>query len=173
MKMSRRAKRMEQHYKRSKGDPGLNIVSLMDIFTLLVFFLLISSGEVENMTSNKAIKLPESIAKDKPRETSVIVVSNDEILFQGEKIANVSDIAVSEQEVIAPLVTALENLSARSLVAVDTTPALGQPAAEREVTIMGDRDIPFKLLKKIMASCTAAKYDHISLAVLNKSSTGE
>jgi hypothetical protein len=37
---------------------------------------------------------------------------------------------------------------------------------------MGDRQIPYKLLKRIMATCTAADYGQLSLAVLQKSSDG-
>ena len=40
--------------------------------------------------------------------------------------------------------------------------------ADREVTIMGDREIPYSLLKKVMATCTAADYGRLSLAVLQK-----
>ena len=42
--------------------------------------------------------------------------------------------------------------------------------AGREVTIMGDKDIPYRLLKKVMATCTESDYGQISLAVLQKSS---
>jgi biopolymer transport protein ExbD len=42
--------------------------------------------------------------------------------------------------------------------------------AGREVTIMGDKDIPYRLLKKVMATCTESEYGRISLAVLQKSS---
>ena len=40
---------------------------------------------------------------------------------------------------------------------------------DREVTIMGDRELPYSVLKKVMASCTEADYGKISLAVLQKS----
>ena len=41
----------------------------------------------------------------------------------------------------------------------------------REVTIMGDKDIPYRLLKKVMADVyTDSDYGQISLAVLQKSS---
>ena len=41
--------------------------------------------------------------------------------------------------------------------------------AQREVTIMGDKEIPYSLLKKVMATCTQADYGMLSLAVLQKS----
>ncbi|HBX40956.1 MAG TPA: biopolymer transporter ExbD, partial [Marinobacter adhaerens] len=41
MKTSRKAKRIRRHYGRMKKSGGLNLVSLMDIFTILVFFLMV------------------------------------------------------------------------------------------------------------------------------------
>ena len=79
MKMSRRALRMEKHHKRKRSVLGINLVSLMDIFTILVFFLLVNSSEVEVLPSAKTIQLPESLAAEKPRETLVVMVTEDEI----------------------------------------------------------------------------------------------
>ncbi|MEJ2362362.1 MAG: hypothetical protein P8Z75_13220 [Gammaproteobacteria bacterium] len=42
MKESHRTRRMERHHKRNKKTATLNMVSMMDIFTILVFFLLVS-----------------------------------------------------------------------------------------------------------------------------------
>ena len=92
MKMSRRAKRMERHHKRNKRGAALNMVSLMDIFTILVFFLLVSSTTVQDLPNTKEIKLPESIAEKLPKETVVIVVGSNDIVVQGRKIADVQEI---------------------------------------------------------------------------------
>ncbi|VAW84227.1 hypothetical protein MNBD_GAMMA16-1494 [hydrothermal vent metagenome] len=166
MKLSRRAKRMERHHKRAKRIPGLNLVSLMDIFTILVFFLLVSSGEVEELPNSNAIKLPESIAMEKPRESLVIMVTNEEVIILGKTVASVFDILASEEDVIPEIKAALERVNESTIRR--TTSTTEDNAIEREATIMGDRDIPYKVLKKIMASCTAANYNHISLAVVKK-----
>ena len=65
MQMSRRALRMERHHKRHRSRGGLNLVSLMDIFTILVFFLLVNSSEVQTLPNAKDLELPESIADRK------------------------------------------------------------------------------------------------------------
>ena len=160
MQMSRRAKRMQRHHKRNRAG-GLNLVSLMDIFTILVFFLLVSSTEVQDIPSTKSIKLPESVSVEKPREVLSIVISGEDILIQGETVVSVTDAIISESDVIDEIKTALENVTSRSVLTDET-------ATDREVMIMGDRDLPYKLLKKIMASCTEAKYNNISLAVVKK-----
>ncbi|WP_455206246.1 ExbD/TolR family protein [Kaarinaea lacus] len=161
---SRRAKRMERHHKRHKQGAGLNMISLMDIFTILVFFLLVSSSTVQDLPSTKQIKLPESIADKLPKETVVIVVNNDDILVQGNKIVDVKSVINSDQPEITALKDALLDQAKR--IIVKKAPD-GKPI-NRDVTIMGDKEIPYKLLKKIMYTCTLASYGNISLAVTRK-----
>lgn len=161
---SRRAKRMERHHERHKKGGGLNMISLMDIFTILVFFLLVSSTTVQDLPSTKKIKLPESIADKLPKETVVIVVSNEDILVQGNKVVDVKSVIDSDKPDITPLKEALLRQAER--IIVKKTPD-GKPI-NRDVTIMGDKEIPYRLLKKIMYTCTLASYGNISLAVTRK-----
>ena len=60
MAKSARAKRMAKHHRRNKGKGTLNLVSLMDIFTILVFFLLVNSSDVQTLPNAKDLQLPES-----------------------------------------------------------------------------------------------------------------
>ncbi len=166
MKLSRRAKRMQRHHQRGKHNPGLNLVSLMDIFTILVFFLLVSSAEVQNLPSTASIKLPESVSRQPPRETVTILVSDKDIIVQGERIADTREVTIQDALIIEPLKQELEQIASRSVLG-PTVDDQGQ-ALEREVMILADRFVPFSLLKKIMATCTEAKYNTISLAVLKK-----
>ncbi len=164
MKQSRRAKRMERHHKRSKGTPAFNLVSLMDIFTILVFFLLVNSGEGEVLPSAKDVKLPESISEQKPRLNIVVMVTEKDILVQGTRIALISDVKNSRGLMIAPLKVALESQNQNRLL--KDAPDKGKTP---EVTIMGSKQIPYQLLKKVMATCTEAGFGKISLAVMQKS----
>lgn len=164
MKMSRRAKRMERHHQRTKKQASLNMVSLMDIFTILVFFLLVSSSTVQDMPNADNIKLPESVAQKLPKETVVIMVNNEDILVQGHKIADVVSVMRANRPEIMSLKDELLRLAARK---IQIKAPDGKPIS-REVTIMGDKNIPYKLLKKIMFTCTRANYGNISLAVMRK-----
>lgn len=168
MRQSRRAKRMERHHRRNRRGPGFNLISLMDIFTILVFFLLVNSSDVQEAPSSKAVQLPESIAEQKPRETVVVLVTDDDVLVQGTRVASVADIASGNARVIRPLKTALEDQAKRIVIKQDDP-----SGATREVTIMGDKAIPFRVLKKVMTTCTRAGYERISLAVLQKSGLEE
>jgi biopolymer transport protein ExbD len=158
-----RAARMERHHKRHKGGAAINLVSMMDIFTILVFFLLVNSSEVEVLPNAKDVRLPDSIAEVKARESVVVLVTETQLLVQGRVVANVADVMNSSAVVIPGLKAALEEQSGRALLA-----ATAEDVADREVTIMGDKEIPYSLLKKVMATCTAADYGALSLAVLQK-----
>jgi len=165
MVKSGRAKRMEKHHKRHKQFVGLNLVSLMDIFTILVFFLLVNSSDVETLPNTKDLQLPESIAEEKAKETVVILIGEQDILVQGTAVARVDAVMATKGNDIPALREALLSQNDRVLRRQAKNDIAG-----REVTIMGDKDIPYKLLKKVMATCTQADYGQISLAVLQKSS---
>lgn len=165
MKMSARAKRMDRRHLRAKKGGALNLVSLMDIFTILVFFLLVNSSEVEVLPNAKDIQLPQSIAEEKARETVIVLIGEKQILVQGKPIANVADVMNLSGNIIVELKDALRRQSDRVL-----RRGASQEIENREVTIMGDKEIPYRLLKKVMATCTDADYGRISLAVMQKSS---
>jgi len=165
MVKSARAKRMEKHHARNKNTVALNLVSLMDIFTILVFFLLVNSSDVESLPNAKDLQLPESIAEKKAKETVVILIGEVDILVQGKPIAKVEDVMKTKGNDIPALRQALKSQNDRVLRREARDEIMG-----REVTIMGDKDIPYRLLKKVMATCTESDYGQISLAVLQKSS---
>jgi biopolymer transport protein ExbD len=165
MVKSKRAKRMERHHKRSRLGGGLNLVSLMDIFTILVFFLLVNSSDVEVLPNAKDIQLPESIAEEKAKESVVILIGDYDIIVQGVPVAKVADVMKMKGNDIPALRQALLSQNDRVLRKEAQDDIIG-----REVTIMGDKDIPYRLLKKVMATCTESEYGQISLAVLQKSS---
>ncbi|MCP5209053.1 MAG: biopolymer transporter ExbD [Hahellaceae bacterium] len=159
MKESRRAQRIKRHYHRMHKAGGLNLVSLMDIFTILVFFLMVNSSDVKVLQQESKIKLPVSSADQQPRETLVVTVTDTDIIVQGRAVAAISSI-VEGAEIVPGLKDELIYQGNRSGVEIDLTSGLGGM-----VTIMGDKDIPYSLLKVIMNTCVDAKFTQISLAV--------
>lgn len=156
---------MERHHRRNRGGGGLSLVSMMDIFTILVFFLLVNSTEVEVLPSAKSVKLPESTAEQMPKETVVVTVNNQDVLVQGRRVASIAEIERAGSDLIPALKAELEHQAARNGAGSGT-------GTGRELTIMGDKEIPYRLLKRIMLSCAAADYESISLAVMRKEGTG-
>ncbi|MCB1683108.1 MAG: biopolymer transporter ExbD [Pseudomonadales bacterium] len=135
---------------------SLNLVSLMDIFTILVFFLMVNSSEVEVLQTSSKIKLPDSTSEQRPENKLVISISEDDLVLQGRPVASVSAISDPSVTVIAGLKTELEYQASRKTV---------MPEGGFEVTIMGDRELPYWLLKKVMLTCQTTDFARISLAV--------
>jgi biopolymer transport protein ExbD len=166
MKMSRRAKRMDRHHHR-KTEATISLVPMIDLLTVLVFFLLVNAGDVQNTPSTKSLKLPESSAKVAPRETVMIVVTRQEIIVEGRQVATTADVIKAQGESIPALVDELRYQAQRTKASKSKTASPG------EITIMGDQAIPYELLKKIIVSSTQAEYSKISLAVNTKSTKAE
>jgi biopolymer transport protein ExbD len=156
---------MARMKRRKSAIPKLNLTSLMDVFTVLVFFLIFnSSATVETLQTPKQITLPESVVEAKPRETVVIFVGKEEVLIQGVPVARVADIQAAGNVEIEPIRVRLSELS-DSVIGLST-----QAVAEsQEVTVLADKSVPFSVLKKVMATCTAQGYTRVSLAVVQKS----
>jgi biopolymer transport protein ExbD len=162
MKSSRRIARMSRN---RVEVPKVNLTSLMDVFTILLFFLMFHSGTAELVQEPKHVSLPSSEVESRPRETVVIVVGRDDVMVQGEVVARVADIAARPGEQIEPIGERLAALS-RSVIGLNT-----QAVAEsQEVTVLADRSVPFNVVKTIMSTCTAQGYTRISLAVTQKES---
>jgi len=160
MTMSRRARRMERNHKRHK-QAAINLVSLMDIFTILVFFLLVSSSNVQQLPNSKDITLPTSVAEKSPKETLVIAITQDSIIVQGNKVSNINDVLISKEILIPGLEQELKFQSSKSSAALTSRKSLS-------VTIMGDESIPYQLLRKILATCRQSNYTNIAFAAVQK-----
>lgn len=164
MRDTRRMKRMG----RSRGKiTGLNLTPLMDVFTILVFFLLFHSTGGDIVETPKQIKLPDSVVETKPRETVAIMVSDEVVLVQGEAVIRTPELLDDRIESVAQITERLEELQ-RNVIGISTKTV----AESKEVTILADKTIPFKVLKKIMSTCTDSGYGRISLAVIQKAAQG-
>ncbi len=159
MRNVRRINRMERAHKKTQiTGLGLNLIPMMDVLTVLVFFLLFHSFNGD-MPEAK-IKLPDSIAQTRPRETVHIVVTPEVVMVQGEAVVSTPRLLDDGVGTVYEVAVRLQQLEAH------LPPATG--AAGRELTLLADKTIQFKILKKIMSTCTASGYGRISLAVIQK-----
>jgi biopolymer transport protein TolR len=160
--MSNRARRMMTHHLRNRAEGELNLIPMIDILSVLVSFLLVYSTEVEVVQNSKSIEIPESIVTAKPRETVVVMLTKDELFVQGERVASVAEVKASPDLVIAPLRDALKRprIIGQKMAEKDL--------AEREVTVMADKSLPYEVLKKVMSTCTDADFGKISFATLQR-----
>ena len=142
MKMSPLKRRAERK-SRNQTMVDMNLVSLIDVFTILIFFLLSNVGGVETLPSPKAVKLPESLAQQAPRETVVVVVSASEISVEGRKIASVAEVLAAPDDMIVPLKAELDLQGKRQVVKPENA------AQSKRLTIMGDKVVRAELFPNI------------------------
>jgi biopolymer transport protein TolR len=164
MRETRRMKRMERNNRKGEiRGLGINLIPMMDVLTVLVFFLLFHS--FNSTMPDAQIALPASVVETRPRETVSIVVSPDTVMVQGEPVVSTPKLLEDRAGVVAEIRDRLELIERNILETGTKTFAEG-----KEITLLADKTIPFKVLKKIMSTCTASGYGKISLAVVQKES---
>lgn len=161
MKLTPIQKRAERKA-RNNNSLDMNLVSLIDVFTILIFFLLSNSG-VETLPPTKAVQLPESTAEASPKETLVVAISANEVVVGTQVVALVSEVMQAKTDLIPGLKAELELQKSRRQVVRQENADLAQA-----ITIMGDQNIPFELLRKVMVSCAVAGFSDVSFAVRQK-----
>jgi biopolymer transport protein ExbD len=142
---------------------GLNLTPLMDVFTILVFFLLFHSSSGDTLEAPKHIKLPDSLVENKPRETVTIMVSPEVVVVQGKVVISTPELLNDTIGTVHEITERLKQLK-RNIIGISTKAIV----ESKEITVFADKTIPFRVLKKIMSTCTASGYGRISLAVIQK-----
>lgn len=155
MKMSRRAKRMQRNHKRNKTKTALNLTALMDIFTILVFFLMVNQSDVQ-VQNSESVVLPVSTSEKTPSENLIVLITRDQVLVQGRAVEQNTRIQESEEEVIEAL--ASELAYHRGSEQEGESPSL-------PVTVLGDKNTPYSVLKKVINTCAKSGFTDVSLAV--------
>lgn len=161
MSKSAHLSRMARRH-RLRKPATIQLTSLIDILTVLVFFLLVNSQNVTNIPDSQQLELPKSTADKRAEETVLTVMVNQkDIVVQGVKVALTAEALQINGDVIPGLAKELAYRAGKS------SPKLNeQGIPEREVMILGDKGIPYSLLRKIMATCSASDYSKISFAVM-------
>jgi biopolymer transport protein TolR len=146
-----------------REDAHLNLIPMIDILSVLVAFLLVYSTEVEVIQNSKGVSIPESRIEVRPKQSVVVMVTKDAVYVQGERVAGIEELSDSHTQLLEPL----RNVLQRPIAGLDAA-ARDLALTEHEVTVMADKDLPYEALRKVLATCTAAAYGKISLAVLQK-----
>ena len=164
MSISNIARRTAQRDRSQRAEAELNLIPLIDIMSVMVAFLLVYSADVEVIQNSKGVEVPQSVAEALPKHSVVVMITKEQLFVQGELVANVNDIHNGQATLIPSLRAVLER-------PMSADPAAGEEVVDvssREITVMGDKDLPYDVVKKVMATCTAANYGKISLAVMRK-----
>ena len=147
---------------RHREDAYLNLIPMIDIMSVMVAFLLVYSADVEVIQNSKGVEVPQSVAEALPKHSVVVMITKEQLFVQGELVATMNEIQGATTPLIEPLRAVLERPM------VDEGSAREVDVATREITVIGDKSLPYDVVKKVMATCTASNYGKISLAVMRK-----
>ena len=151
--------RHARHGKSGGGHGPLALVPMIDMLMILVVYLLVHSADTEILPNTRNIAIPHSVSEQKPSPSTVVTVTRDMLYVNGDAVVAVADVGGAPGSVVEPLRAALERQAA---------PMLGGADPPREVTVMAEKSLPYAVLRKIVASCSAADYSKVSLAVVER-----
>lgn len=156
------------HHKAIYAD--LLITPLVDTFVIIVLFLIANfsaTGEVLMMT--KDIQLPEAAHVQDVEMVPVVMVSNEQVIIDGQVIGRVEDLTREDYLNIPALEEKLRDMKKKyedlHAMAKDTDSGF-----KGDVNIQANKEVQFKIIKRVMFSCATAGYQNINFAVMNKGS---
>lgn len=147
--------------------PKLQITAMMDMFTIILIFLLFSfSNKPETMTLDKDLELPKSIAKMDYKETIKLVLSQKSLKLEGKVVAKLKNgkiIGLNRKN----LKKSILYKKLRSYwEEQDRVKAVG--ATERQILFLCDKRLPFKTINSIVKAAALAGFPNFQFAVLAK-----
>jgi biopolymer transport protein ExbD len=146
--------------------PKLNLTAMVDVFVVLLIFLLKSySAEGNILTFNKDLQLPVSTSNLPPQLTLTVTVTQEGIYVEDKKVESIKAVQEAQDLLIQPLAQELTYQVQRAQFIAGFNPTV---KFEGKVTILGDRGLPFSILEKVMYTCSASDFNEISLAVFQK-----
>lgn len=151
--------------KRTKRNTqvALKLTSMIDMFTILLVFLLKNfSAEGQNLSVAPDLRLPESSAQKAPQAASTIAITNEFILLDGKRITTISQAMNNNKLLIPELMNELKRLRLLSEKVGAINANMGFTG---KISIQGDRNLPYLIIKKIMFTCGQVGYNEMMLAV--------
>jgi biopolymer transport protein ExbD len=160
----------------SKGGHGskgvyaeLNLTSMVDMLTILVVFLLQTfSASGELLVVSKNIVLPEASNFKDLERAPVVGVSKDSVTLDGRPVADAAEL--NKENTVDWKITDLHD----QLVTLKNNFKLLHPTENFNGTVIvqADKQVDFKVVKKVMYSCAVAGYNNVNFAVNQKSKGG-
>jgi len=156
--------RIKRH-RTDSGDVKLNLTSMMDMFTIILVFLLkVYSTEGQMVQPSKYLTLPKSTVEKHPEVSLDLTISKEWIVLNNKPVAKVADVAQSSSLIIPSLRQELLHYATQ---AERMQEKYGQKFSG-SITIQGDKTLPYRVLVKVMATCGKSKYPNMRLLVYQK-----
>jgi biopolymer transport protein ExbD len=155
---------------KKSGYAELNLTSMVDMLTILVVFLLQTfSASGELLTVSKNITLPEAINFRDLEQAPIISVSRDAVTLNGDPKADSAEL--TRDSGVDWKIPQLHD----DLVVLKNNFKLLHPNPEDFkgiVIVQADKNIDFKVIKKVMYTCAVAGYNNVNFAVQSKGKGG-
>ena len=156
------------HRKRHKTDPGearLQLTSMMDMFTIILVFLLKTySTHGQLINPSQDLTLPTSMVQHPPELGLDVTVSADWILVNEKPVEQTRNIMTQDRYIVPRL---QEELLRYGREAEKMEEMYGAKFSGK-VTIQGDKNLPYRLLIKVLYTCGQSNYPNMRLVVYKK-----
>lgn len=156
-----RSRLSRRHARQRTTAPVLNLVSMIDVLSILMFFLLINSGQVPLLELVPELELPVAAADAAPDNYVVVSIDDGGVLVGKTRVLGLDEL-LAEGAAPGDVVPALRDALLAARAAHPVKPG---DEAVKPVTILGDKQIPYTALKRVMASVQAAKFTEVQLAI--------
>lgn len=163
--MSNPRLKRQQRKARGGGEAKLNITSMMDMFTIILVFLLKSfSTEGQLVTPATGLTLPSSSVERTAKEALAVKISDNNIVVEDRLVVNpkkYQEVLKQKDFMIAELQTVLSEFAEE---ARKSSEMFGKEFSG-EITIQGDVGVPYSILTRVMYTCGQSGYPVMNLIV--------
>ena len=152
----------------------LRLTSMIDLFTIILIFLLKSYSAVElNVTPSKFLSLPSSISTKMPTDAVMITVARNAIVLEGRPVVGIDENfnirGLESDEVIIPnlfveLKKRYDRLAKRA--------ELYKREPPDKVMIQADKEVPYKLLLRVLKTAGDVGFSKIIFLTYQKEGSG-
>lgn len=152
---------------RRKRDVFIRLTSLIDVFTILLCFLIRNFSVTPEVTlMAKNLQLPLSTAAQVPEISTIVSATQQSVLMDGEFVDTIQNIDSKKEMLNTKLHEKLIQEKEKFLLIARRNP--DNIKFQGKIIIQADRRIPYRIIKKILYTCGQAEFGRISLQVLNK-----
>src|SRR5207248_3829585 len=151
---------------KKSGYASLMLTSLVDMFTIIVIFLLMNfSANGEVLYMSKDIKLPDAYHGAQLDRAPVISVSPDAVTFDGRAVLATEDLMKGDALNVPALEDALRDERRRYETVHSSDP---DHPFRGLINVQADKQIPFKVIKRVMFACNQSGFGNINFAALSR-----
>jgi hypothetical protein len=157
--------------RRSSPVPKLMLTSMMDMFTIVLLFLLCSlSSKPEKIRLDKDLDLPHSSAEIGYDQNIKLILTKSQLMIDEEKIADVKDGKISgvdEKDLKASILykRLKENFEKNKDKPVEKPEDKGK---EQQIVFVCDKTHEFSVINQVIKTAGLAGYPNFQFAVLKE-----